>query len=77
MYSFLGFLALLENRCHNQCRRQHLFLLFLIFGMSAIIEILQATVVSSRSAEWKDLVANLAGLTAGYIAYRIIRKVIT
>jgi len=75
MYSFLGFVTLLENRCHDQCRRQHLILLLSVFSLSAVIEILQATVVSSRSAEWKDLLANLSGLLAGYAAYRIIRQV--
>ena len=72
MYSSFGFVALLEKRCHQNCRLSHLLLLFAIFIMSALIEILQATVIASRSAEWKDLLANFAGLVAAYIAYRII-----
>lgn len=39
--------------------------------MSAIIEVLQATVVATRGAEWLDLVANLLGLFGGYLAFRI------
>jgi len=42
--------------------------------MSAILEILQATVVATRSAEWMDLFANFCGLGGGYLAYRIFRN---
>jgi VanZ family protein len=71
MYSFFGFVGLLETRCHHRCRGLHLLLLTSIFVLSALLEVLQATLVPSRSAEWFDLVANLSGLTAGYMAYRI------
>ena len=77
MYASLGFVALLESRCHYNCRAYHMILLFFIFALSAMIEVLQATVVYSRAAEWKDLVANFAGLIASYIGYRIIRMIIS
>ena len=75
MYGFFGFVALLESRCQKPCISPHLVLIFSIFILSTIIELLQATVVASRSAEWLDLVANGAGLAAGYVAYRIILSV--
>jgi len=72
MYAALGFVALAESRRdHNSLGRQAL-LLFSIFAMSALIEILQATVVAARSAEWFDLLANFLGLIAGYLAHRLI-----
>jgi VanZ family protein len=74
MYASFGFVALLEMRCNNQCNLSHFFLLFAIFVMSILIEILQATVIATRSAEWKDLLANFSGLVAAYIGYRIIRS---
>ena len=43
--------------------------------MSAALEVLQATVVATRSAEWMDLLANFTGLAGGYIAYRIFSTI--
>ncbi len=74
MYGFFGFVALLESRRHEQSRHFHLLLILSIFIMSAIIEVLQATVVATRSAEWFDLLANFTGLMAGYMAFRIFRN---
>lgn len=73
MYASFGFVALMETRCHNQCQRLHFLFLSGIFMMSILIEILQATVVASRSAEWLDLLANFTGLAVAYPAYLIIR----
>jgi VanZ family protein len=74
LYAFFGFIALLESRCQIQCIRFHMLLILTIFIMSAVIEILQATVVATRSAEWLDLLANFSGLVAGYIAFRMFHK---
>ena len=74
LYAFFVFVALLESRCRLQCIRFHLLLIMIIFIMSAVIEVLQATVVATRSAEWLDLVANFLGLFAGYIAFRIFKS---
>ena len=74
MYAFFGFVALLESRCQIQCTRFHLIMILIILIMSAVIEVLQATVVATRSAEWLDLLANFSGLIAGYIAFRIFRS---
>ncbi|MEN8155789.1 MAG: VanZ family protein [Bacteroidota bacterium] len=74
MYGFFGFVSLLETRCKERCLRLHMLLLIIIFIMSTTLEVLQATVVASRSAEWLDLLANLSGLVAGYFAYRILFK---
>jgi VanZ family protein len=73
MYASIGFVALMESRCFKNCWRFHLLLVMVIFVMSAIIEVLQATVVASRAAEWFDLFANFSGLVAGYVAYKILR----
>ena len=73
MYASIGFVALMESRCLKSCQLFHLILVLLIFLMSAVIEVLQATVVATRAAEWYDLFANISGLVAGYVAYRILR----
>ena len=72
MYAVLIFVALIESRCTNNCYGNHLLLILGIFFLSGLIEILQATVVASRAAEWFDLLANFAGLLSGYLAFRII-----
>lgn len=74
MYSVFGFVSLVESRCREKCTSFHLMLLLVIFIMSTLLEVLQATVVATRSAEWLDLAANLSGLLAGYLAYRIARN---
>ncbi|MDF1575507.1 MAG: VanZ family protein [Bacteroidales bacterium] len=74
MYSPLGFIALMENRCKSHCFGNHLFIVMGIFLLSALIEILQATLIASRGGEWTDLLANLGGLIAGYLAYRLWGK---
>ena len=74
MYASLGFVALVESRLNLPRIAKHVLLLLAIFAMSALIEILQATVVAARSAEWFDLLANFLGLIFGYIAYRIIGR---
>jgi VanZ family protein len=71
MYAFLGWVALLEKRCPYAGLRPVVFLLLSIFILSTLIEVLQATVVSTRSAEWLDLFANMLGLIFSYFAYRI------
>jgi VanZ family protein len=72
MYGPFAFVALMESRCTRQCPRLHFFILLGIFLVSALIEVLQATVVLSRGAEWVDLLANLSGLVAGYLTFRLI-----
>ena len=73
MYTSIGFVALMESRCFKNCQGFHLLLVLVIFVMSAIIEVLQATVIATRAAEWFDLFANFSGLVGGYVAYRILR----
>jgi VanZ family protein len=75
MYTAVGFSSLLESRCRTECSRFHLKLLLLLFFMGATIEVLQATVVATRSAEWLDLLANAMGLVAGYVAFLIVRRI--
>ena len=77
MYTAFGFTALLESRCKTGCARYHILLLVIILSLSAIIEVLQATVVETRSAEWLDLLANWLGLLSGYVAFRVFRLVIS
>lgn len=72
MYASIGFVALMESRCYKNCLVFHVLMVLVIFIMSAIIEVLQATVVATRAAEWYDLFANFSGLVAGYVAYRIL-----
>lgn len=74
MYAALGFVALAESRKSPPRFATHLFIVFSIFALSALIEILQATVVASRAAEWYDLLANFLGLIVGYIAHRLVGR---
>lgn len=72
MYAPLGFVALLESRCKTKCHSLYLFILLGILLASVLIEVLQATVISSRGAEWYDLLANFFGLAAGYLAFLLM-----
>ena len=74
MYGAIGFVALMECQCRQKCLLRHAVLVLILFTMSAIIEILQATVIASRAAEWYDLLANFLGLTGGYLVFRILRN---
>ena len=74
MYAPLGFVALMESRCNRRCFNYHLFIVVMIFMLSGLIEILQATVIATRGAEWTDLLANLGGLITGYVAYRLLGR---
>jgi len=71
MYAALGFVALMENRCSRKCHGLNFLILLAILLASALIEVLQATVVLSRGAEWVDLLANFLGLIAAYLAFRL------
>ncbi|MGW8314007.1 MAG: hypothetical protein ACWGNV_00290 [Bacteroidales bacterium] len=77
MYTAIGFVALLECRCRDHCRKAHVLILLGVFMLSALIEVLQATLVASRAAEWLDLAANGFGLVAGYVAFRLFRLIIS
>jgi len=72
MYAPFGFVALMESRCIRQCPRLHFFILLGIFLVSALIEVLQSTIVLSRGAEWVDLLSNFSGLVGSYLAFRLI-----
>lgn len=74
MYLGFVFVFLAESRCYSSCLRFHLKLILTVFAMSAMIELLQETVIRTRSAEWLDLLANLMGLIAGYVIFRIALK---
>jgi VanZ family protein len=71
MYGSLGFVALMESRCSRQCSIYHFIILFGILLVSVLIEVLQATVVPSRAAEWADVLANSFGLLGGYLVFRL------
>lgn len=72
MYAPLSFVALMESRITRQYSRYHLYIMIMIFLLGGVIEILQATVVTSRAAEWTDMLANLIGLLTGYLAFRLM-----
>ena len=72
MYALFGFVSLIESRCSGLCYGYHILLLVAILLLSALIEILQATVVESRGAEWYDLLANFIGLVGAYLVFRLI-----
>ena len=72
MYGSLGFVSLMESRCKRPCYGFHLLILLGAWVASALIEILQATVVETRGAEWTDLFANFLGLFCAYLAFRLL-----
>lgn len=74
MYGSLGLLALFERRCKQQCFFNEFLFLLALFALSLLMEILQATVVATRSAEWLDLVANALGLVGAWLAYSFFRR---
>ncbi len=76
MYGSLGLVALLERNCHQKCFPVELLLLFLIFALSVLMEVLQSTLVASRSAEWFDLIANFCGLAGAWLSYSFFRRFI-
>jgi VanZ family protein len=71
MYGLLTLVILLEIRCAD-CFPKHLFVGALVFFMGLLIEILQSTVIPTRTAEWLDLLANSLGLLGAYVFYRIL-----
>lgn len=75
LYALLSFVALLESRCQPCCPRYHMVLLLVIFLLSTVIEVLQATVIATRSAEWFDLLANFTGTGTGYVAFRCFKSI--
>lgn len=74
MYGSLGFVALMECRCTNRCLGLYTLVLSGILFASLLIEIVQATLIASRGAEWFDLLANSLGLSAAYIAFRLFGR---
>ena len=72
MYAPLSIVALMESRITRRYSRYHLYIMILIFILGGVIELLQAFVVTSRAAEWTDMLANLTGLLTGYLAFRLL-----
>ena len=77
MYGALALVALLERRCQKRCFPKEFLLLFLIFLMSFTEEVLQATLIPSRAAEWFDLIANALGIAAAWLTYSFFRRFIS
>ena len=77
MYGSLGLVALLERRCKKLCFPKEFLLLFLLFALSTLMEVLQATVVATRGAEWFDLAANFIGLAGAWFTYSFFRRFIS
>lgn len=74
MYASLGFVALMESSCEKRCLAFRLLLVSALFCLSAAIEVMQATLIPSRAAEWTDLVANFSGLVGAYFAFLIANR---
>jgi len=75
MYALLGFMVFVESRNRYTVFGSKLLLILILFLLGALIEVLQATLVPARAAEWLDLAANLCGLVAGAICYQFLRWV--
>ncbi len=76
MYAFFSAVLLLDS-CHwraDQNFHYIILLIPLIFG--ALMEILQMTLTVTRKAEELDLVANIVGISAGFVTAYIIKKLI-
>jgi len=74
MYGSLGLVALFERRCRKYCLLNEFLFVLALFTLSLLMEILQATVIATRSAEWLDLLANALGLLAAWLAYSFFRR---
>ena len=49
----------------------YLWLVLLLFGI--IIELLQGTLTHYRTADFKDVLANLVGLTLGWMIFKLLK----
>lgn len=67
-YVVLMWSWLLVQRNNNSLKKRLvLFICLMVFGI--ILEILQGTVITNRTTDWKDVVANISGLILGLISF--------
>lgn len=71
MYAFFAFVALWECPCFSRCFRPYAWTILIVILCGALIELLQGTIIRSRSAEWLDLAANATGAFIGLLGHLI------
>jgi hypothetical protein len=74
MYSFLSFVFFIENHYRSTNKTNTLSpwaFIFILISLGAIFEIFQP-IISNRSCEFFDFVANVVGVIWGYYFHRII-----
>jgi VanZ family protein len=76
MYGFFSAMLLLDScRWQTKLRFNYTILLIPVF-FGVLMEIMQMTLTTSRKAEILDMLANMAGVTAGIVLAHIALKVI-
>ena len=76
MYAVLSFTLFFEMRCEKGCIAKYILTAILILSFSSLLELFQKLFNAlERSAELLDFVANLLGILAGLILYRIFLSI--
>jgi VanZ family protein len=76
MYTVFSAVLLLDSCRWRADQNFHYLILLIPLIFGALMEILQMTLTVSRKAEELDLVANIVGITAGFVMAYIIKKLI-
>ncbi len=72
-HHFIAYALLMFPTALRKPKNWQIIVLFFI-GWSGIIELIQPYV--NRYAEWQDLAANIIGLTCGFLAVQVIKRLI-
>lgn len=76
MYAVLSFTLFFEMMCEKRCLAKYIITAILILSFSSMLELFQKLFnVLERSAQVLDFVANLLGIIAGLILYRIFLSI--
>ncbi len=75
MYTFFSAVLLLDSCRWKESRKIRYIILLIPVFFGILIEGLQMTVTTSRSAEVGDMIANTAGVAAGVVAAHIVLKI--
>jgi len=79
MHTFAYFSLMLSWKFVFNKRRELRFsiiIFFLLFLFGIVLELLQASLTTYRTADWRDVIANTIGLLMGLFMYPILYKTI-
>jgi len=79
MHTFAYFSLMLSWKFVFNKRRElriSIIIFFLLFLFGIVLELLQASLTTYRTADWRDVIANTIGLLMGLFMYPILYKTI-